>query len=125
VGEERERIERLDGELRRVAEAADALVRGAQDLRAALDSLADDLRELARETADRAAVPETEPAAPETEPPASTADDGAVPEGARLVALDMVLEGAPRDDVAARLREEFDLADPGRLLDDVYARVGR
>ena len=118
MGEERERIERLDGELRRVAEAADALVRGAQDLRAALDSLADDLRELARETADRAAVPETEP-------PASTADDGAVPEGARLVALDMVLEGAPRDDVAARLREEFDLADPGRLLDDVYARVGR
>jgi predicted nuclease with TOPRIM domain len=117
LGSQRDRIERLDAELRQVAEKAGALVRAAQDLRASLDSLADELREAARAGPPAAA----EPRAAE---PDRLEDNGDVPEGARLVALDMVLAGAAREDVAARLRQEFDLADPGPLLDDVFARVG-
>lgn len=45
-------------------------------------------------------------------------------EGARLIALNMALNGTPRDEVEAYLTENFGMEDPGPLLDDVYARVG-
>jgi DivIVA domain-containing protein len=41
-------------------------------------------------------------------------------EAARLVALDMALGGTPREDTAAYLAEHYALADPDKLLDDVY-----
>jgi hypothetical protein len=47
----------------------------------------------------------------------------AVPEGARLLALKMALDGRPRDETAGYLRENFELADPDGLLDEVYARA--
>ena len=49
----------------------------------------------------------------------------AAPEGARLLALKMALDGRPREDTAAYLRENFELEDPEALLDEVYARAGR
>ena len=48
-----------------------------------------------------------------------------VPEGARLLALKMALDGKPRGETAGYLRENFDLDDPEALLDEVYARAGR
>ncbi|MGH2970221.1 MAG: hypothetical protein ACRDK0_14350, partial [Solirubrobacteraceae bacterium] len=45
--------------------------------------------------------------------------------GARIIALNMALGGSPRDETAAYLSENFSLADPEALLDDVYAKVGR
>lgn len=45
-------------------------------------------------------------------------------EAARLVALDMALNGTPREDARRYLDEQFELADPDGLLDDVYARAG-
>jgi DivIVA domain-containing protein len=44
-------------------------------------------------------------------------------EGARLIALNMALNGTPRDETDRYLAENFDLADRGGLLDEVYASV--
>ena len=42
-----------------------------------------------------------------------------------MLALKMALDGAPREDTARYLRENFELADPDALLDEVYAKAGR
>jgi DivIVA domain-containing protein len=57
----------------------------------------------------------------EPEPQAKPADDE---EAARLVALDMALAGTPRDETERYLAEHYTLADPGAVLDDVYALAG-
>jgi DivIVA domain-containing protein len=44
--------------------------------------------------------------------------------GARLIALNLALNGTPRDETAAYLAEHFQLADAQALLDDVYERAG-
>lgn len=44
-------------------------------------------------------------------------------EGARLIALNMALNGTPREETARYLSENFQLADAGELLDEVYASV--
>jgi hypothetical protein len=45
-------------------------------------------------------------------------------EGARLVALNMALDGASREQVDRYLRENYQLSDRAALLDEVYASVG-
>ena len=45
-------------------------------------------------------------------------------EGARLIALNMALNGTPRDETARYLEQNFDLENQDELLDEVYARVG-
>jgi hypothetical protein len=42
-------------------------------------------------------------------------------DGARLVALNMALEGNPRDETDRYLAEHFDIAERQTLLDEVYA----
>jgi hypothetical protein len=68
---------------------------------------------------------EPEPVAEEPEPaakePAAPAGEGH--EGARLIALNMALNGSSREETAHYLSENFDLDDPESLLDEVYARV--
>jgi DivIVA domain-containing protein len=44
-------------------------------------------------------------------------------EGARLIALNMALNGTPREETARYLSENFHLADASGLLDEVYASV--
>ena len=44
-------------------------------------------------------------------------------EGARLIALNMALNGTPREEPARYLSENFQRADAGGLLDEVYASV--
>jgi cell division septum initiation protein DivIVA len=44
-------------------------------------------------------------------------------EGARLIALNMALNGTPREETERYLSENFQLADAGGLLDEVYASV--
>jgi len=56
-------------------------------------------------------------------PAAAPTGDGL--EGARVIALNMALNGSPRDEIARYLSENFELDDPEALLDEVYARVGR
>ncbi len=66
---------------------------------------------------------------PEPEPePASSGGGGGRSirgaEGARLIALNMALNGTPRDETARYLSQNFELDDQDALLDEVYARVG-
>jgi DivIVA domain-containing protein len=63
-------------------------------------------------------------AAYEAAPPAARtrggkSGDGA--EGARLIALNMAMNGTPREETERYLAENFELDDPVGLLDDVYA----
>ncbi len=52
--------------------------------------------------------------------PAGGSDDT---EGARLIALNMALNGSPREETDRYLAENFQLADRDGLLDEVYASV--
>ena len=54
--------------------------------------------------------------------PATSEDEAA---GARLIALNMALEGTPREQTAQFLAENFSLADAQQLLDEVYASAER
>ncbi len=60
------------------------------------------------------------PSAAEPAPQSESSDDV---EGARLIALNMALNGTPRDETAKYLSENFSLADSDGLLDEVYASV--
>ena len=62
---------------------------------------------------------------PNAEPVLAVAPADADEAGARLIALNMALSGTPREETARYLAEQFSLADPDRLLDDVYAQAGR
>jgi hypothetical protein len=44
-------------------------------------------------------------------------------EGARLIALNMALNGTPREETERYLLENFQLSDASGLLDEVYASV--
>jgi DivIVA domain-containing protein len=66
-----------------------------------------------------AAAAEPEPALGQSED-----DDGADDtEGARLIALNMALNGTPRDETDRYLAENFTLSNRAALLDEVYASV--
>jgi DivIVA domain-containing protein len=65
------------------------------------------------------------PAAAEPPAPAANGARSADEAGARLVALNMALEGTPRDQTGRYLSEHYELADLDALLDDVYASAGR
>jgi DivIVA domain-containing protein len=58
----------------------------------------------------------------EAEEEAEAGDDDS--EGARLIALNMALNGTPREETDRYLAENFQLSDREKLLDEVYARVG-
>ena len=62
------------------------------------------------------------PAEPAPAGNGARSDDDA---GARLVALNMALEGTPREETARYLAEHFELGDVETLLDDVYTSAGR
>jgi hypothetical protein len=136
----------------RLTERADELERRLDELTAgvwaAVDGLKEDLAALRAGGAEAAEPEAGEPAAAgaeidptiaETEQvaarepdvadePASAAERepaGTTPEGARVLALKMALDGTPRDETARYLRENFELEDPEALLDEVYARAGR
>jgi DivIVA domain-containing protein len=77
------------------------------------------------------AVAEPEPLLEEAAPPEeleaeadADAERPADEEGARLIAFNMALNGTPREETEAYLRDNFDLPDPDGLLDDVYAQAG-
>ncbi len=64
-----------------------------------------------------------EPAQDENLDSASQAGGTDDAEGARLIALNMALNGTPREETARYLSENFTLADRDALLDEVYASV--
>jgi hypothetical protein len=60
--------------------------------------------------------------AEEHEEPAMAASPGDL-DGARLVALNMALNGDSREETGRYLVENFEVSDPDRLLDEVYAAI--
>lgn len=115
-----DRLDRLHGELDRLLEG----------LKATAESLAGSLDELSRDVGTLGTQVEPTPVEPAAADPAPAAppsngarsDDEA---GARLVALNMALEGTPREETARFLDEHYDLGDIEALLDAVYASAGR
>jgi hypothetical protein len=86
-------------------------------------------------------APSPEPA-PEPEPPlipepTPPPDEGTPPQivvngsksadaaGARLVAMNLALDGKQRDDIIARLNADYELADAGALADEILAVAGK
>jgi DivIVA domain-containing protein len=60
----------------------------------------------------------------EDEGPAVAAGGGSDDtEGARLIALNMALNGTPREETDRYLADNFELSDRGQLLDEVYASI--
>jgi DivIVA domain-containing protein len=149
----RELLERLGAMHDELGSMMDRLREEAGRLSAELRTLERDVVELAppvEEDEDPEPEPEPEPVAVEPEPqpapeepvegtpetaagkarskrgrakpePQAKPDDE---EAARLVALDMALAGTPRDETEQYLAEHYTLADPGAILDDVYALAG-
>jgi len=120
------------GHVERVADAARGMVEKLDHLQGELDRLlaglksttevlAGSLAELSREVGTlREPVEPTGGVEPATN--GARSDDDA---GARLVALNMALEGASRDDARRFLAEHYALADVDTLLEDVYSSAGR
>jgi hypothetical protein len=78
--------------------------------------------EVVEEVAAPAAVPvPDEP--PKRKQGAAKADESDDVEGARLIALNMALNGQSREETDKYLAENFDLSDRDALLDEVYATV--
>jgi hypothetical protein len=137
-----ERADEIERELERLAEGVRGAIRGLREelkeLRGGAAAPADPAPEPVAKGATLAhAEPpeEIKPAAErsedaELEAAAETAAaEGGAPaapgnEGARVIALNMALNGSPREETAAYLAENFELDDPDALLDDVYARAG-
>jgi hypothetical protein len=133
--------DRVDELKRRLDELTDVVLGSVEALKAELDGLRTAPREGAPEAAvseepasdaavDEQVIAEAEAAAARTpdvteaEGPAPPAGP-ATPEGARVLALKMALDGSPREETARYLRENFELDDPDVLLDEVYAKAGR
>jgi DivIVA domain-containing protein len=107
-------LEKLD----RLQEELDRLLGG---LKASAETLAGSLEALSRDVGTLGG-PDPAPA-PTAPPPAGPRSDDEA--GARLVALNMALEGTPREETARFLAEHYELGDVEALLDDVYASAGR
>jgi DivIVA domain-containing protein len=140
----RSMLERVETMQRELTELTESLRSGTSKVNADLSLLSASVQEVrAASSAGPAAAPaEPEEAELVAEPEAHDGDHaaaaleddgepagmnggGADEEGARLIALNMALNGTPREETEAYLAENFDLEDPQALLDDVYARAGQ
>jgi hypothetical protein len=121
--EAKEEAERIRAAAR---ETRQADVSGLTDLvaklRTDLDALEARLRGLDDE-AQEAPPAVSEPVAEAPKQPAAV-PVGDEAESARLIALNMALNGEPREVTDKYLAENFDLGDRAALLDEVYASVG-
>jgi len=127
------------GHVARVEESAQAMLATLDHMRAQLDRLLAELRsttesvagpldELSRDVAalrgpgggGRSAAVE-----PVTAAAAANGSRSTDEAGARLVALNMALEGAPREEAGRYVAAHYDVPDLEALLDDVYTSAGR
>jgi hypothetical protein len=140
-----EAAQEIEGQLARAQAVAERLSGRADEIEKALQGLADSVREelsaLKADLEELRAVKEGIGAAPagaeaepephpEPEPDREPVVEDSTPpvqgegvEGARVIALNMALNGSTREETARYLSENFQLDDPEALLDEVYARV--
>jgi hypothetical protein len=101
--------------------AAEDALREVQAQAAALEELSEQLSLAVHVLeAELAALRERPPALPARAAGRSTDADGA-----RIVALNMALEGETREAVERYLTDHFDVPNRERMLDDVYEAAGR
>jgi hypothetical protein len=97
------------------------------ELIASAERLADELRGFAdrlRAWQEPEPVQESSPEpSPEPEPEPLAEPAGPDDAGARIVALNMALNGASRQETRSYLDGNYDLEDPESLLDAVYSKV--
>jgi hypothetical protein len=91
-----------------LVERADELLQRATALRQRCQRINERLEEIARAT-----------------PGAATATPPDPSEGIRVVATNLALSGAARDEVDSRLRETFGSLDSGPILDEVFAAAAK
>jgi vacuolar-type H+-ATPase subunit H len=125
-------LERIDAIQQDAASVMETLRTGADRLVTDLRLLQESLPELGGAPADEGDVvvaavvaEKEEPTVVEREPqPAATPENADEDlEGARLIALNMALNGNSREDIDRYLEENFDLSNREALLDEVYASV--
>jgi hypothetical protein len=125
-----QRLNAMDSEL---SSLIDGLRTGANRLNADLQLVEGNFDDV-RDAVGPRALFESEPEG-QVDPPAPPMVAGSLPgdtaaeplaedaEGARLVALNMALNGTPRDETDRYLSENFELDDRRQLLDEVYSSV--
>jgi DivIVA domain-containing protein len=119
------------GHVGRVEDAAQGMLAKLDGLQAELDRLLTALKSTAEQLAGGLESLSQEvgtvrgPDAMAPPSPASDAARSADEAGARLVALNMALEGTPREETAHYLAAHYALPDVEQLLDEVYASAGR
>ena len=136
----RQMLERVETMQRELTELTESLRSGTSKVNADLSLLSASVQEVrAASTAASASGPVAAEPEPEFDDEAEPLEDeasaeaeagngaggGADEEGARLIALNMALNGTPRAETEAYLADNFELDDPQALLDDVYARAGQ
>ncbi len=124
------RVQSMDGEMSslvdRVRSSADRLSGELASVESNVGALYDTA---ARQTPPPLAPVEPEPSLefiderPEMEEPAEQVTDSGDLDGARLVALNMALNGESREDTDSFLMQNFQLSDRQQLLDEVYAAI--
>ncbi len=129
----------VDAAERSAAELEAAARADAERIRAETRADLERVRLLAAEVGERAATAELELGAAIAEPPAAPPEQPAPAEpvvapeaqeqparkggdAPRLIALNMMLDGSSREEVSRYLDENFDLDDPGEILDEVWDR---
>lgn len=102
-----------------------AVGRGQGGANATADFGADEDEAAEQQLPDTQAAVEAEAEPTSAGPPEADAasDEGGDGEGARLVALNMALNGSSREETAGYLAEHYNLEDTDSLLDEVYAQV--
>jgi hypothetical protein len=120
IGSIREGVDRLRADLERLEQRLSEPEGGNTTPVAAPEAEVEPEVALAEDAAVAAAGPD--PAMAPSEPDSSP---GADFEGARLVALNMALDGASREEIDRHLRDNHGVAEPGSLLDQVYESIGR
>lgn len=130
AGDSDQRRQALREQVSALAALAEDTLSRARELSAQLDALRRELGDLSGPdpshepaTAERTAADPVESAAGDTGAAGEVSGPDEV--GARLVALNLAMSDTPREEIARQLREQHSMADPDKLLDDVYSSIGR
>lgn len=118
------RLDAAEEALRKAQAQAAALEELSEQLSLAVHVLEAEIAQLRRSSA-RAGGDETRAGGKEAGGGVAAPARSSDMEGARLVALNMALEGKPREETDHYLAEHFDIPDRERLLDEVYEAAGR
>jgi hypothetical protein len=106
-------LDSIDSRIDSVLDAARDVARQSDELMSALEAAKQRLLGTGHPTPEAAS-----PVEPSRSQPELPGDSGSS-EGPRLLATQMAVSGSSRDEITARLREEFGIDDASAILDDI------